>query len=95
MPASYHLTLCPHLTHPPLFFFNTQMCWTQGKPDKLMYLRKAKMWYLTELCSPLEALEPGGVVYQQVVTQEHLGTPSPQRWDQLGAQCCTSVKGAP
>ena len=31
-------------------------CWTQGKPDKLKYLNKAKMWYLTDKCSPLESL---------------------------------------
>ena len=75
--------------------YNFHMCWTQGKPDKLMYLRKALMWYLSELCSPLEALEPGGVVHQQLVTLENVGTPRQERWDQLGAQCCMSVKGAP
>ena len=32
-------------------------CWTQGKPQKLVYLRKASMWYLTEQCSPLESLQ--------------------------------------
>ena len=75
--------------------YNFHMCWTQGKPDKLMYLRKALMWYLSELCSPLEALEPDGVVYQQLVTLDQQGTPAAQRWEQLGAQCCMSVKGAP
>eukprot|EP01034_Spumella_vulgaris_P027690 gene27690-34452_t len=36
--------------------YGFHMCWTQGKPDKLINLRKALMWYLTEECSPLEAI---------------------------------------
>jgi len=36
--------------------YHFHMCWTQGKPDKLKYLNKVKMWYLTDTCSPLEAL---------------------------------------
>ena len=31
-------------------------CWTQGKQQKLDYLRKAHMWYLTDQCSTLETL---------------------------------------
>jgi hypothetical protein len=46
--------------------YGFHMCWTQGKPDKLKYLRKASMWYLTEQCSPLESLIESGSVYQQV-----------------------------
>ena len=75
--------------------YGFHMCWTQGKPDKLMYLRKANMWYMTELCSPLEALEPDGVVYQQIVATHHAGGDPQERWDQLGVQCCRSMKGAP
>jgi hypothetical protein len=41
----------PHYPSP----YHFHMCWTQGKPDKLKYLRLAQMWYLTDQCSPLEA----------------------------------------
>ena len=34
------------------------MCWTQGKPDKLLYLRNIRMWYLTDTCSSLESIIP-------------------------------------
>jgi hypothetical protein len=40
-------------------------CWTQGKPDKLIYLRKSKMWYLTEQCSPLPNLISGAELSKQ------------------------------
>eukprot|EP01040_Poterioochromonas_malhamensis_P006286 gene6286-6766_t len=42
--------------------YHFHMCWTQGKPDKLIYLRKAKMWYLTEECSPQETLIAGAAL---------------------------------
>jgi hypothetical protein len=31
------------------------MCWTQGKTEKLEYLFKSKMWYLSKRCSSLSA----------------------------------------
>lgn len=43
--------------------YGFHMCWTQGKTDKLKYLRKASMWYLHEQCSPLEAYLEGGKVF--------------------------------
>ena len=46
--------------------YGFHMCWTQGKPDKLKYLRLASMWYLTPQCSPLENLIEGGKVYAMV-----------------------------
>jgi len=46
--------------------YGFHMCWTQGKPDKLKYLRLASMWYLTPQCSPLENLIQGGNVYAMV-----------------------------
>ena len=46
--------------------YGFHMCWTQGKPDKLKYLRQASMWYLTPQCSPLENLIQGGNVYAMV-----------------------------
>ena len=80
----------------------TLRCWTQGKPDKLVYLRKAKMWYLTEQCSPLEALvardereesSSDGPIYTMITKNTDL--PMETQWDKLGEMCCTSVKGAP
>jgi hypothetical protein len=81
-------------------------CWTQGKPDKLVYLRKAAMWYLTEECSPLESLvapdkderksnvKQAGAIYKYV--ESHRKTLSIERqWDVLAGKCCTTMPGAP
>jgi len=47
--------------------YHFHMCWTQGKPQKLDYLRKAKMWYLTEKCSALpDLIHPKGKMYLQI-----------------------------
>ena len=51
-----------------LFFVR---CWTQGKPEKLVYLRKVKMWYLSETCSPLDNLRPDGHVFGSVSEREN------------------------
>ena len=59
------------LASPPYGF---HMCWTQGKPDKLKYLKIANMWYLTPQCSALEdfildksgKVGKAGAVYRQV-----------------------------
>jgi hypothetical protein len=76
-------------------------CWTQGKPDKLIYLRKALMWYLTETCSPLEALvaandrvadSTDGPVYTYI--NENAGLSATDQWNRLGEMCCTAMKGA-
>ena len=82
--------------------YHFHMCWTQGKPDKLKYLRKALMWYLTDTCSPLESLVPGGAVYEENaraaasggLQQQELAAKS-QRWDVLAHQCCTRMPNAP
>lgn len=55
------------------FEFVVFRCWTQGKPDKLIYLRKAKMWYLTETCSPLEALIEDPLIGKNQEERERLG----------------------
>lgn len=82
-------------------------CWTQGKPDKLVYLRKSSMWYLTEECSPLEALIeapfapgndrrktlPAGEIYK--FSQTILDRPILEQWDALGNRCCMSMPNAP
>lgn len=47
--------------------YGFHMCWTQGKPDKLIYLKKANMWYLNPTCSDLEAYQDKGVVYTSAV----------------------------
>jgi hypothetical protein len=86
--------------------YNFHMCWTQGKPDKLIYLRKASMWYLSETCSPLEALVeepydpqnrnkilPAGDVYKFSQTLQDL--PTDEKWRRLGEKCCTSMPNAP
>lgn len=78
-------------------------CWTQGKPDKLKNLRLARMWYLTEQCSPLESLvakddrEDGATTDGPIYTAIMKNTDLPQdvQWDKLGEMCCTAVEGAP
>lgn len=83
-------------------------CWTQGKPQKLVYLRKALMWYLKEECSPLESLlvdtrdrhmwghgqAENGVIYAYIDKQlQSMGVED--QWEALGDRCCMSMKGAP
>jgi len=47
--------------------YHFHMCWTQGKKDKLENFLKASMWYLTDICSPIEAyMGPNGRVFQEV-----------------------------
>jgi len=73
--------------------YHFHMCWTQGKPDKLKYLRLALMWYLTDTCSPLESLIPKGSVFEE--NAKALNLPIGQRWNALSSKCCASMKGAP
>ncbi len=86
-------------------------CWTQGKPDKLIYLRKAKMWYLTETCSPLEALIEDPSIGKNEEERARMGKLEPgpiyqlslanqkmsidQQWSRLGEVCCMAMDGAP
>ena len=70
--------------HPYVF----HMCWTQGKPDKLVYLRKAHMWYLKDACSPLEYLKPDGHVFGLVLEREEGGHDGEKRWELLSRTCC-------
>lgn len=47
--------------------YHFHMCWTQGKPQKLDYLRKASMWYLSEKCSALpDLIHPKGKMYVKI-----------------------------
>jgi len=69
--------------------YSFHMCWTQGKQDKLVYLKKAWMWYLTDQCSPLEALTPSGHIFG------HLRKGSLSKWEQLASTCCTSAQLSP
>eukprot|EP00981_Chlorochromonas_danica_P009531 scaffold2721_cov181-Ochromonas_danica.AAC.9 len=92
---------------PSIHPYNFHMCWTQGKPDKLIYLRKAAMWYLTEECSPLDALigpdpnsrrmedhkRPEGVVYSFVHSRKDLSVV--EKWDALSHRCCSAMPDAP
>jgi hypothetical protein len=61
--------------------YHFHMCWTQGKPQKLEYLRKANMWYLNEKCSPLnELIYPKGKIYQQIVSKDYGITRNVNTW---------------
>ena len=86
------------------------MCWTQGKPDKLKYLKLAKMWYLTEQCSPLDAFivnkqGAAGAVYRDMkktymLTEVRSKSKSIHEkqsvlWAHMGSKCCMSMPGAP
>lgn len=54
------------------------------------------MWYLTETCSPLEALIPGGHVFGDVEKMEIGNSLEVQKaWESLSNMCCRSVPGAP
>ncbi len=85
--------------------YGFHMCWTQGKPDKLKYLKLAKMWYLTEQCTPLDAyIGRGGVISNMRRFYALPSVRSAQKtikekqevlWDRMGSLCCTSVEGAP
>ena len=68
-------------------------CWTQGKADKLIYLEKVKMWYLTDTCSSLASLTTDGVVLQSIAENADLGSHS--RWSHLSSLCCQKLPGAP
>lgn len=83
-------------------------CWTQGKQDKLKYLRAASMWYLTDTCSPLEALIADNVVKNEkkqkvslgpgevyTFLQSISGKGSDEQWDLLSAKCCAMMPNAP
>jgi len=85
--------------------YGFHMCWTQGKPDKLKYLRLASMWYLTPECSPLENLIQGGSVYSMVQRmgasqtfglRGSRGADVYDSWDSgVDGRCCMSMPGGP
>lgn len=66
--------------------YNFHMCWTQGKPDKLKYMREVDIWYLQEICSPLENVIPGGSVYENSRLWRNL--PQESKWRSLSNFCC-------
>jgi hypothetical protein len=54
------------------------------------------MWYLTEKCSPLEALINKGAIFDHVL--EHHNRPElsvDERWDRLSDMCCHAMPNAP
>ena len=84
--------------------YGFHMCWTQGKPDKLKYLRKANMWYLTETCSPLPELIEDGAIFNQVEkagrnmikeTQTQIGDSASAWAAKIDSTCCTFMEGGP
>ena len=69
--------------------YSFHMCWTQGKPDKLIYLKKASMWYLSEQCSDLEAYTEKGRAFEQVVKLGGMkGLTRERRWAKMAGLCC-------
>ena len=61
--------------------YHFHMCWTQGKPQKLDYLRLAKMWYLQEQCSALpDLIFPRGQVYKELKNKDRGYKRSPHEW---------------
>ena len=70
-------------------------CWTQGKPQKLEYLRHARMWYLTESCSTLNTLTHGGIVSTATSRMTEAGASVSAKWDKLSRACCMAMPGAP
>jgi hypothetical protein len=73
--------------------YNFHMCWTQGKPDKLRYMREIAIWYLSETCSPLENLIPDGSVWNYIHMWRQL--PSESQTKSLRQLCCSTMPGAP
>ena len=70
-------------------------CWTQGKPEKLVYMKKVKMWYLTDTCDALDSLTPKGHVFGSVSAKERDGHGRAVRWQHLSEMCCMTMPGAP
>ena len=68
-------------------------CWTKGKKEKLEYLKKTKMWYLSPTCSDHANLKPSGTVFGQISEKE--SHDMDKRWDHLSELCCTVMDGAP
>ena len=65
--------------------YGFHMCWTQGKPDKLIYLKKANMWYLNPSCSDLESYQDKGVVYESA-----LKISKGEEANNLNKMCCVN-----
>jgi hypothetical protein len=68
-------------------------CWTEGKPEKLIYLKNVKMWYLTDTCSVHDNLRPDGKIFESVSSKVIHN--NDVRWDHLSSLCCTVMEGAP
>ena len=81
--------------------YHFHMCWTQGKPQKLDYLKKAKMWYLQPVCSDLpDLISPKGEIYLRVKDKSRSYSAikgvrgaegESEAWAFLGQTCCTST----
>ena len=83
--------------------YHFHMCWTQGKPQKLEYLKKVKMWYLLPVCSELpDLISPKGEIYLGVknknkdyhsITKQGVrgAETESEAWAFLGHQCCSST----
>jgi len=85
----YMKKLADHEVHP----YNYHMCWTEGKPEKLIYLRNVKMWYLSETCSVHDNLRPDGKIFESV--SDKVIHNNDIRWEHLSSLCCTVMDGAP
>ena len=57
--------------------FNFHMCWTQGKKDKLKYLKGSRMWYLSD--------QVERVLHDRIKPGTKISTTS---WDELAGDVC-------
>ena len=95
----HHKDYMKRLRHKQEDPYGFHMCWTQGKPDKLKNLRIANMWYLTETCSSLPSLIPGGKVLSSLsarmrgtVRTGGIAVKDRGEWKyDLSSQCCSNM----
>ncbi len=85
--------------------YHFHMCWTQGKPQKLEYLKKAKMWYLNENCTALDNyIPPRGNVFKEMDLEYKICTRNGKEanngkgqacyrrnWQLLSQKCCAGT----
>jgi hypothetical protein len=76
--------------------YHFHMCWTQGKPQKLEYLRKANMWYLSDKCAALaDLVSPKGSFFKEMQDKSRSydygnmnESTESAAWFYMSGQCC-------
>lgn len=71
--------------------YGFHMCWTKGKPEKLQYLVKSNMWYLTPACDLEDMIPPQGPLF---IKYKDDTRPWHERFVEIKSTCCTMMKGA-